>query len=189
VTGFFTRGQIFGVEVDHYRATAEAVTDVTLIGYPRGRFEAFAIEQISPRPHPLSMALQNAEERIQLLVRKGAPARLAAFLLAIAIKDPRDGYSVQLPMSRADIADYIAVDVATVSRLFSRFVRQRLLIPGPDQGYRIGDVGQLEAVGGGVPLRAPRRSNPERGRLPAESRPPELPFRAPAPSRVSASRA
>lgn len=149
VTGFFVGGEIFGVEAGRYSATAEAVTDVTVVRRPRRE-----LETATPRDdasHPLNLALRKAEDRIHLLVRKGASARLAGFLLAIAVRDGHGGWFARLPMSRADIADYIAVDVATVSRLLSRLLKQRLLVPGPEASYRIEAAEALEALAEGEP--------------------------------------
>ena len=146
VTGFFAGGQVFGVEHAAYRATAEAVTDVTIVRRSRNLLDGGPAVASAATTHPLRQALQNAEDRIQLLVLKGAPARLAGFLLAAAVEDPTGTHITHLPMRRADIADYLAIDVATVSRTLTRFVGQRLLTPLHDHRYRIADIDQVRAI-------------------------------------------
>lgn len=145
VTGFFADGQVFGIENTAYRATAEAVTDVVLVRRSHHMLDGSALASASA-PHPLRLALQSAEDRIQLLVLKGAPARLAGFLLAAAVEDPPGAYTAHVPMRRADIADYLAIDVATVSRTLTRFVRRRLLTPQRDHRFRITSLDRVKSI-------------------------------------------
>ena len=147
VTGFFRAGQLFGVDHLAYRATAEAVTDVVLIARPRQALEAGRTLEADLGQHPLHLALQDAEERIRLLARKGAPARIAAFLLAQAVHDG-GGLCAHLPMRRADIADYLGVDVATISRVLSKLVEQRAVSARKGQHYRLENVEALRVLCG-----------------------------------------
>jgi CRP/FNR family transcriptional regulator, nitrogen fixation regulation protein len=145
VTGFFADGQVFGVEHTAYRATAEAVTDITIVRRSRNLLDGEPAVT-SASAHPLRLALQSAEDRIQLLVLKGAPARLAGFLLAAAVEEPPGTHIAHLPMRRADIADYLAIDVATVSRTLTRFVGRRLLTPLRDHRFRIADIDYFKSI-------------------------------------------
>jgi CRP-like cAMP-binding protein len=149
VTGFFVRGQVFGVEAGLYRSTAEAVTEALVVRRPHRWFEIAGPAAGENAGHPLRVALKSAEDRVQLLVLKGATARLAAFLLAAAIREGGADYVVHLPMRRTDIADYLAIDVATVSRTLSRFVRRRLLQVLHGNRFLITDLHGLEEIAGG----------------------------------------
>jgi len=65
-----------------------------------------------------------------LLSKKSAEERIASFLLNLAARFRRRGYSgtqFRLTMARSDIANYLGMAVETVSRVFTRFQRQGIL--------------------------------------------------------------
>ncbi|MGD9601706.1 MAG: helix-turn-helix domain-containing protein [Gammaproteobacteria bacterium] len=69
----------------------------------------------------------DAEQHALMLGQKSAPARLAAFLLNLSQRFSARGCSrneFNLSMSRQDIANYLAVAVETISRLFTELQRQ-----------------------------------------------------------------
>ena len=67
-----------------------------------------------------------------LLGRKTALEKVATFLLDLAHRLSK-GNSVDLPMQRADIADYLGLTIETVSRVLSQMVRDGLIdwLEGP----------------------------------------------------------
>lgn len=72
----------------------------------------------------------DAEKHTLLLGQKSAPARLASFLLALSHRFAARGCSAtefNLSMSRQDIANYLAVAVETISRLFTDLQRKGAL--------------------------------------------------------------
>ncbi len=72
----------------------------------------------------------DAEQHALLLGQKSAPARLASFLLALSHRFAARGCSAtefNLSMSRQDIANYLAVAVETISRLFTDLQRKGAL--------------------------------------------------------------
>lgn len=90
-------------------------------------------------------------DRLLLLARLSASERIATFLLEMLVHaDPaagsEGGTTVRLPMSREDIADYLGLNVETVSRTLSRFKREGLIqLPKPGRAV-IGDAGRLKAL-------------------------------------------
>ena len=70
-----------------------------------------------------SHELQAAHNQMLLLGRKTAIERLASFITDLAARDRRAGGAgrvIQLPMTRAEIADYLGLTTETVSRVTSR---------------------------------------------------------------------
>ena len=61
--------------------------------------------------------LSRVQDRILLLI-KSAQERVASFLLEMAKRAP-GGNTIELPMSRQDIADYLGLTIETVSRTFT----------------------------------------------------------------------
>jgi CRP/FNR family transcriptional regulator len=91
--------------------------------------------------------------RLALIGQRAADARLAAFLLGLSREYSRRGYSsteFNLSMSRQDIANYLALAVETVSRLFTHFCQAGLL-DVERRRVRILDVEGLRGLLGGPP--------------------------------------
>jgi CRP-like cAMP-binding protein len=130
VAEFFLRGDFIGLAAEPaYPFTAEAVTDATLLRFPR-----IAIEKmISLRPslgkwqvELLCRDLSSAQQQMLLLGRKNAIERIASFLLLMAGRG-HDAEHVSLPMTRSDIADHLGLTTETVSRIFGQLRSQRVI--------------------------------------------------------------
>jgi CRP/FNR family transcriptional regulator, anaerobic regulatory protein len=70
------------------------------------------------------------QARLALVGQRAADTRLATFLLGLSREFARRGYSsteFNLSMSRQDIANYLALAVETVSRLFTQFCQAGIL--------------------------------------------------------------
>jgi CRP/FNR family nitrogen fixation transcriptional regulator len=70
--------------------------------------------------------LDDAEAQMFRLGRQSALQRVAAFLVEMEGRLGRRG-SLELPMSRRDIGDYLGLSIETVSRSISQLQRQRAL--------------------------------------------------------------
>ena len=99
--------------------TAEALADTDLCIFPRSGFERVLDDQ--PRLERALLertlkSLREARERQLVLGRKSARARLAWFLLSL----PRgcDG-TIDVPIARQEISDYLGLTIETVSRQFT----------------------------------------------------------------------
>ena len=99
--------------------TAEALADTDLCIFPRSGFERVLDDR--PRLERALLertlkSLREARERQLVLGRKSARARLAWFLLSL----PRgcDG-TIDVPIARQEISDYLGLTIETVSRQFT----------------------------------------------------------------------
>lgn len=118
---FLFAGELFGWEaLDEHDFAAEAVTQVNFQRYTRGNLEARADrdQDFARRLRQIAAGqLRAGRERMVLLGRKTAPERVASFLLEMAGRlSPNSRASVELPMRRADIADYLGLTIETVCR-------------------------------------------------------------------------
>lgn len=126
-------GDCFGFTLGrNYDFTVEAVAGGTVVAsYPRRRSEMLADSDPNVA-HDIRQALFEALSRSQsqLLTvgRIRAPEKVASFILELEQRLTCEHRGrVELPLSRYDIADYLAVSVETVSRSLSD-LKQRGLI-------------------------------------------------------------
>jgi len=121
IGGFYLPGDIFGLEFsDEHTLSAEAITDTKVQVIKRSAIDALAGRNAAIARELFTLTgheLQRVQERIMLLV-KSAQERVAGFLLEMADRGAA-GNSVELPMSRQDIADYLGLTIETVSRTLS----------------------------------------------------------------------
>jgi CRP/FNR family nitrogen fixation transcriptional regulator len=122
IVGLLLPGDFFGFTAgDEYDYTAEAVAEGTMLAsYPRRRVEALA--DSDPRlARELRQVTFEAMSRLQaqllILGRITALEKVGSFILEMETRLPHGrGDSIALPVSRYDIADYLALSVETVSR-------------------------------------------------------------------------
>jgi CRP/FNR family nitrogen fixation transcriptional regulator len=122
---FLFAGELFGWEaLDKHDFGAEAVTPVTLRRYTRRDLERLADQDrdVARRLRELSSSrLRSGREHMVLLGRKTASERIASFLLEMAARTRPDARSmIELPMSRADMGDYLGLTIETVCRRLTR---------------------------------------------------------------------
>lgn len=126
ILGFHLPGDVFGLELgDTYSLSAEAVGAADIVMVRRAALDKAASEDARAARALLKLTseqLADAREHALVLGRKGAGERVAAFLLRLADRFVAKR-EMDLPMSRADIADYLGLTIETVSRAFSEFER------------------------------------------------------------------
>lgn len=127
ITGFLVTGDFLGLTVNEsYAYTAETVTSCSLCKFPRRKIEALMDEFPKMQRRLFSMAsneLAAAQDQMLLLGRKTAKEKICSFLLMLSQRAARRGHKdnpVHVPMSRADIADYLGLTTETVSRTFTQ---------------------------------------------------------------------
>jgi CRP/FNR family nitrogen fixation transcriptional regulator len=118
VGGFYLPGDIFGLETGEEHAfSAEATTKCKILVIDRRALLARAKtdQEVAFELWVLTgMELRRLQEHLLLLV-KNAPERVATFLVTMAERLSADD-TVELPMSRRDIADHLGLTIETVSR-------------------------------------------------------------------------
>ncbi|HYD32212.1 MAG TPA: helix-turn-helix domain-containing protein [Azospirillaceae bacterium] len=127
ITGFLVTGDFLGLAVNEtYAYSAETVTSASLCKFPRRKLETLLDEFPKMQRRLFSMAsneLAAAQDQMLLLGRKTAKEKICSFLLMLSQRAARRGHKdnpVHVPMSRADIADYLGLTTETVSRTFTQ---------------------------------------------------------------------
>jgi CRP/FNR family transcriptional regulator len=130
-------GEIFGEEAifdgQPYPMTAQALDDVELLSITRTDFFTFlrdnpdlALEIITE----LGTRLREAQNTIRALAMERVEWRIARVLLMLSRKAgivEADGVSIDLPLTRQDIADMAATTVETTIRVLSNFKKMGLV--------------------------------------------------------------
>lgn len=135
ITGFIFPGDFLGISVDDEHAfTAEALSDSQLCWFPRNRFDAFVEATPLMERALYQMAaheLAAAQQQMVLLGRKTAEERVCSFFLTLAAQAEKVSGAevrfVDLPMGRADIADFLGLTKETVSRVLAQLKNKRLI--------------------------------------------------------------
>ena len=122
VGAFVFPGDMFGLEAGAtHAASAEAIADSVVLVIKRSAVIALAERdpEVARQLWTLTAKeLGRAQNHMMVLVRN-AQERIASFLLEMAERAP-GADSVELPMSRQDIADYLGLTIETVSRTLTQ---------------------------------------------------------------------
>lgn len=153
IVGFALPGDFLGLALaDGYGFCADAVTAVSACRFSRDHFAEFADEHptMLRRLHDMAThELALAQQQMVLLGRRDAEEKIASFLLALQQRwariTGRMSVTIDLPMGRQDIADFLGLTIETVSRTLNRMARDKLLVIVPD-GVRLLDAVKLERL-------------------------------------------
>ncbi|MDB5601188.1 MAG: hypothetical protein JWN71_3232 [Xanthobacteraceae bacterium] len=127
IIDFLLPGDFFGFGARHEEFfAAEAIAGGTVVArYPRRSLEtaADANPRIGREIREITCdAISRSQARLLILGRVTALEKVGAFLIEMADRSfDRTDQTVVLPMSRYDVADYLAVSVETVSRALTDF--------------------------------------------------------------------
>jgi CRP/FNR family nitrogen fixation transcriptional regulator len=124
IGGFYLPGDIFGLEIGkEHQFSAEAIKH-TIVMVIRRRAVVSLAERDFEAARELwtftGRELQRVQDQMMLLV-KSAQQRVACFLLEMS-KRLATTDTLELPMSRQDIADYLGLTIETVSRTMTQLV-------------------------------------------------------------------
>jgi CRP/FNR family transcriptional regulator, nitrogen fixation regulation protein len=118
IGAFYLAGDVFGLEIgEEHGFSAEAINESTVLVIRRSALVALAMRDSAVARELWILTaceLARVQEHLMLLV-KTAQERVAGFLLEMAARRPA-GDTVELPMTRQDIADYLGLTIETVSR-------------------------------------------------------------------------
>lgn len=154
VIGFHTPGDIVALDaIDSGRYVCNAMVLDTSCVCPLPyeqllRLSTHSADIQSRLIHKMSRRIVDHESLLLVLGQKTAEQRMAAFLLHHSKKQRQLGLSaedINLPMSRADIASYLALAVETVSRVLTR-LQDAGLVDVQRSRVRILDLDNLAVV-------------------------------------------
>jgi CRP/FNR family transcriptional regulator, anaerobic regulatory protein len=157
VVGFRFAGDVIGyTDRPTYPFDAELLTDARLCRLDRARLDGLLRRYPMLERRLLDLCVQElaaTQEQLVTVGRRPAEARVAAFLLTLAEASRRRGGAgrvLEMPMTRADIADFLGLTLETVSRTLSAF-RRRGWIREPTHGrVELLDPGTLSALAEGT---------------------------------------
>jgi len=136
---------------------AEAATDVALCAFPRVSVERMmqASPELERRLYRQALReLDEARDWMVTLGRKTASEKIASFLLMIARNvDPAAGSErrsarFDLPLTRADIADFLGLTIETVSRQLTRLRAEKVISIENNRHVVVPDLARLAARAG-----------------------------------------
>ncbi|HEY0106620.1 MAG TPA: helix-turn-helix domain-containing protein [Rhizomicrobium sp.] len=125
IAEFALPGDFIGINwLQEHAMTAEALNDVAAVAYTRGRLERLGDESREVRAElfaNLRHDLWAAQNHLVILGRQSALERVAGFLVQLMdrSKSP-DRSTIEVPMTRQDIADYLGLTIETVCRMLTR---------------------------------------------------------------------
>jgi CRP/FNR family transcriptional regulator, anaerobic regulatory protein len=152
IIGFAMPGDFLGLALQNrYGFSADAVENAVLCRFDRRDFDRL----VGAKPHFLrrlhefaTHELVIAQEQMTLIGRRSAEERVAAFLIAMRERWARirgPSVTIQLPMQRIDMADFLGLTIETVSRTLTKLARDRVILIVPD-AVRILDEPRLMGI-------------------------------------------
>jgi len=135
----------------------EAATDVSLCSFPKLAMDRMIAQSPGLEHRLLKQTLKELDEARDWMVtlgRKTAAEKVASFLLLIArnidpTADPDcDSVSFTLPLTRADIADFLGLTIETVSRQVTKLRADSVIEIENNREVTVPDMARLSARAG-----------------------------------------
>lgn len=133
--------------------TAEAATSVKLCAFPKTTLDAMMKETPGVEQRLLRQTLKELDEARQWMLtlgRKTASEKVASFLHMIAaqidpLRDTSDNGPItfDLPLTRADIADFLGMTIETVSRQFTKLRKEGIIQLEQSRHVTVPDIQRL----------------------------------------------
>ncbi len=157
VVGFRFAGDVIGYTTrSEYPFDAELLTDAKLCRLERRQLDKMLHRHPLLERRLLDLCVQElaaTQDQLVTVGRKSAEARVAAFLLSLADARRRRGGTsrvLDMPMTRADIADLLGLTLETVSRTFTAFRKRGWVREPVHQRVELLDIGALSALAEGT---------------------------------------
>ncbi len=158
ITGFHLASEMIGLsgmDNQQYPVSAMALETTSVCEIPFERLDD--LTAVMPQLRKQVMRLMSREIRedqqmMLLLSKKTADERIATLLINLSARFRARGYSARsfrLAMSRNEIGNYLGLAVETVSRVFTRFQQQGLIVAEGKQ-IEILEHTELCALAGGA---------------------------------------
>jgi CRP/FNR family transcriptional regulator len=145
-------GRLFGLESP---VTAEAASDVELCVVPKRALEAMVAETPALEHRLMQQTLRELDQARDWMVtlgRKTAQEKVASFLYLIATHaDPtasRQSARFELPLTRADIADFLGLTIETVSRQVTKLRQIGAVTITNNRTVEVPDLERLRELAG-----------------------------------------
>ena len=134
--------------------TAEAATDTEICSFPRAMIDRMVSEAPDFERHLHGQSLKeldDARDWMLTLGRKSAQEKVASFLYLIASHvEPGKGRGAtfDLPLSRADIADFLGLTIETVSRQMTKLRKDGIVVIENNRHVIVPDIHRLNYAAG-----------------------------------------
>ncbi|MDZ4790063.1 MAG: helix-turn-helix domain-containing protein [Hyphomicrobiales bacterium] len=153
VTGFAFAGDIFGMgALSQHALSAQTLRRTRLHSIPTTTLSRLAFND----PH-FGMTLYEAAcrelagtQQTLLTIKRPALERLAIFLLFSMQRNRRNGEdpeTIVLPMTRADIGDFLGLTIETVSRMFTKLQAEHIIEIKRRGPIHVLDIDKLRTLG------------------------------------------
>lgn len=146
---FYGPEEIFGLEpLNNYCLTAEAASDCRIVAYRRTYSEFSQIEDAELFDEVATFAMDSigrARNHAFILGRSKATEKVSHFLVEL-VRKSHAGNTLQLNISRQDIADYLGLTIETVSRTLSQFAAKKLIAMPTARQVEIKNLKSLEQL-------------------------------------------
>ncbi|OCJ05320.1 transcriptional regulator [Rhizobium sp. AC44/96] len=143
------------LNADENAVSVEAASDVNLCRIPKATLERMVKTNPSLADRLMAQTLRELDEARDWMVtlgRKTAAEKVASFLLLIATHlDPEakgEGRRFDLPLSRADIADFLGLTIETVSRQMSKLKADGVISIAANRHIEVPKLSKLKACCG-----------------------------------------
>jgi CRP/FNR family transcriptional regulator len=157
VVGFRFAGDIIGyTNKRDYPFDAELLTDARLCRLDRPQLEGLLKRYPMLERRLLDLCVQElaaTQEQLVTVGRRTAEARVAAFLLSLVEARRRRGAGgrlLEMPMTRADIADFLGLTLETVSRTLTAFRKRGWTREPAHQRVELINLGALSDLAEGT---------------------------------------